>query len=145
MIEIISSIIGFGASFFPSLLNYFQDKRDKAHELAMLTKQEEIRAQSAKETAELNNIAIELDTERESIRGAHNSMKPTGVPFIDGLRGSVRPIVTYWFMALYSYSKYVAYLQAQPLWTEADRAIFATIISFWFGDRIRKYLDARLK
>lgn len=145
MIEIISSILGFGSAFIPSVLNYFQDRSDKKHELAMLTKQEEIRAASAKETRELDNLAIELDTERESIRGSHQPMQMTGNAFIDGLRGSVRPIVTYWFMALYSYSKYGDYVQGLPMWTEADRAIFATIICFWFGDRIRKYLDARLK
>ncbi len=145
MIELISGLLGFGSSFFPSVLNYFQDRSDKKHELAMLTKQEEIRAASAKETRELDNIAIELDTERESIRGSQQPMQMTGNVFIDGLRGSVRPIVTYWFMALYSYSKYGDYTQGLPMWTEADRAIFATIICFWFGDRIRKYLDARLK
>lgn len=145
MIEIISSILGFGSAFIPSVLNYFQDRSDKKHELAMLTKQEEIRAASAKETRELDNIAIELDTERESIRGSHQPMQMTGNAFIDGLRGSVRPIVTYWFMALYSYSKYTDHIQGLQLWTQSDRAIFATIICFWFGDRLRKYLDARLK
>lgn len=58
MIELVSSILGFGSAFIPSVLNYFQDRSDKKHELAMLTKQEEISVASAKETRELHNIAI---------------------------------------------------------------------------------------
>ena len=142
MIELLGSLLGFGTSFFPSVLEYFQDSKDKKHELAMLDKTKEWEYKEAQVTAEQHNVALELESELESIKGAHKSNVKTGIGFIDGLRGSVRPIITYWFMALYSYSKYTDYTQGAVLWTEPDRAIFATIISFWFGDRIRKYMEA---
>ena len=39
MITLISSVLGFGTSFLPKVLGFFEEKRDQAHELKMMDKQ----------------------------------------------------------------------------------------------------------
>lgn len=141
MLEIIGSLLGFGASAVPSIINYFQDTKDKKHELALQATLADAGIKGAQVTGELANLALELKADIASTKAAHQPMQLTGIGFIDGLRGSVRPIVTYWFMALYSYSKYTVHLQGGDMWTQWDQTLFATIISFWFGERlIRKVM-----
>jgi hypothetical protein len=140
MLTLLGSLLGFGTSIFPTILSYFQDSKDKKHELAMQAKLAELNIQEAQVSGELANIALELKAEIASVKMAHAPMTTTGVGFIDGLRGSVRPVCTYWFMALYSMSKWDAHVTEIALWTEWDQALLATILSFWFGDRIRKYM-----
>ena len=141
MIELVGSLLGFGTSMVPSIISYFQDSKDKKHELAL---HEKIAASSIKEaevTGELANLALELKADIASTKAAHQPMVMTGIGFVDGLRGSVRPVITYWFMALYSYSKYITHIQGEAMWTQWDQTLFATIISFWFGERlIRKVM-----
>ena len=139
MLTLLGSLLGFATSAFPSILEYFQDSKDKKHELAMQETLSKLSIQEAQVSGELANVALELKAEIASVKAAHKPMQLTNVPWIDGLRGSVRPVISYWFMGLYTYSKYQAYMADEAMWTEWDQALFATIISFWFGDRIRKY------
>tara|TARA_R110000851_G_C13101976_1_gene568675 strand:+ start:1489 stop:1917 length:429 start_codon:yes stop_codon:yes gene_type:complete len=136
MLEIIGSLLGFGASAVPTLINYFQDSKDKKHELAMHAKIAESNIREAEITGELANLALDLKADMESTRAAHQPMQLTGINWVDALRGSVRPLVTYWFMALYSYSKYITYVQGGDMWTSFDQTLLATVISFWFGERL---------
>jgi hypothetical protein len=39
MLSLLGSLLGFGTSFLPSVLNFFKEKRDQSHELAMMDKQ----------------------------------------------------------------------------------------------------------
>ncbi|MBT4879676.1 MAG: hypothetical protein HON43_01715 [Alphaproteobacteria bacterium] len=84
----------------------------------------------------------------QEAQSLHSHARPTGVPFIDGLAGSVRPIITYAFFLLYAAIKVAQLLTIQHLadqltWTQAllqiwhmeDQALFATVMSFWFGQR----------
>ncbi len=149
MMTLLGSLLGFGTSIFPSILGYLQDGKDKKHELQsmelqmkLMDKQSELNIQETQVAGEMEAIALELQAEITSIKGSHKAMKMTGIKFIDGLRGSVRPVITYWFMGLYTYAKVTAYIADEVVWSEMDQALFATIIAFWFGDRIRKYYEA---
>jgi hypothetical protein len=61
------------------------------------------------------------------------------------INATVRPVLAYSFFGLYTFIKYkqFAYLNAEDniqyfveyLWTIDDKAIFAGIISFYFGQR----------
>ena len=149
MITLLGSLLGFGTSIFPTILEFFQDSKDKKHELAsmqlqmqLMDRKSELTINEAQVTGELNNMALELQAEIASVKLAHVPQVTTGVVWVDALRGSVRPIVTYWFMGLYSFSKYNLHVNSLEVWTEYDLALLATILSFWFGDRIRKYINA---
>lgn len=66
---------------------------------------------------------------------------------MDALSSSVRPVVTYWFMALYCAAKTAVFVGAttgggdwayavQQAWTEADQALWAGVLNFWFLGRV---------
>ena len=42
MLTLLGSVLGFGTSFLPRVMDYFQDKADKKHELEIMTRQAEI-------------------------------------------------------------------------------------------------------
>ncbi|MBN8531560.1 MAG: hypothetical protein J0L97_06855 [Alphaproteobacteria bacterium] len=61
----------------------------------------------------------------------------TGIRWVDALNGTVRPVIAYAFFLLYAVVKAMQFSADLPwlLWTEEDQAIFAGIISFYFGQR----------
>ena len=70
--------------------------------------------------------------------------KETG--FFAGLKKGVRPIITYCFFGFFLFYKTVLVMEAlssgqslsdisDVIWDEQSQAIFAAIISFWFGSR----------
>lgn len=71
----------------------------------------------------------------------------TGIAVVDALSATVRPVVTYWWMALYTAYKVAALhtvMQAHQgdtaaallrIWGAEDMAVLSSILSFWFVDR----------
>jgi hypothetical protein len=69
------------------------------------------------------------------------------VKWVDGLRASVRPVITYAFFTLFTVVKASALyvlvseegltvIQALPqIWDPETQALFAAVMSFWFGQR----------
>lgn len=142
MIVLLSSIIGFLSSSLPSLLNYFQDKTDKAHELEILKLQ--IQAQQVSANNQLE--AIKALSEANEMIALHNSEKPTGT-WVDILNASVRPIIAYLFFLSYVVTRIFLYfhleasgasfdLMVQTLWDDQDMSILAGILSFYYGSRV---------
>jgi hypothetical protein len=71
----------------------------------------------------------------------------SGVRWADALSISVRPIITYWFMLLYCAAKAAVFVAAVTAgagwdtailhaWTEADQALWAGVLNFWFLGRV---------
>jgi len=89
-----------------------------------------------------NTGAIEALKEAVAAQGQRS-----GVRWADALSISVRPVITYWFMALYCAAKTAAFVGAlsagvawvpaiQATWTEADQALWAGVLNFWFLGRV---------
>lgn len=89
-----------------------------------------------------NTGAIEALKEAVAAQG-----RPSGVKWADALSTSVRPVITYWFMALYCAAKTAAFVAAVTagaglgiaivnVWTEADQALWAGVLNFWFLGRV---------
>ena len=142
MISLLGSLLGFRTSFLPKVFEFFQDKSDKKHELAVM----EVQIRQQKELATQKLEAVNVDADIREIESLHRSMQPSGVKFIDGLRGSVRPVITYAFFGLFIFVEVSAYLAltaqgisaldaADATFDEDTRALFAAVISFWFGGR----------
>jgi hypothetical protein len=84
----------------------------------------------------------------EALKAAVASQgQPSGIKWVDGLSSSVRPVITYWFMALYCAAKTAAFAAAVSAgadwgtgvlhaWTEADQALWAGVLNFWFLGRV---------
>ena len=142
MISLLGSLLGFGTSFLPKVMDFFQDRADKAHELKVMS----LQIEQAERIAQIKLEQINVEADVREIESLHKSMQPTGVPFIDGLRGSVRPVITYVFMGLFIFVEVSAYLSltaagvssldaVDAVRTDQVMGLFAAIISFWFGGR----------
>ena len=144
MLTLLGSLLGFGTSFAPKIFDYFQEKADRAHELAMIDRQmEQMKLGSQLKLEEINAQADIAET--RAIYRHDSSIKSS--TWVNNLRGTVRPAITYLlvccliaikFCGLYALIAIegVAVYQAIP--TIADdqfNSLIACIISFWFGNR----------
>lgn len=132
MITLIGSLLGFISAMFPDLLKLFRDSQDRKHELKILELQMQQQAQG--HTNRLEEIQVNADiAESRALYQTYN----TGIRWVDALNGTVRPVIAYSFFLLYATVKLMQFSAGLPwlLWTEEDQAIFAGIISFYFGQR----------
>jgi hypothetical protein len=143
MLTLIGSLLGFVSSLFPDLLKLFRDRQDRQHELAILDRQMEMMRSGHQQR--LEEIQVQADIAES--QALYKSAVPTGVKWVDALAGTVRPVITYAFFTLFAAVKgsalYVliaveGMLLAQALpqiWDPATQALFAAVMSFWFGQR----------
>lgn len=161
MIALFSALLGFVSSAVPDFIRLFRDSKDRAHEITLLKLQMEYereklaaaqQANMAAQTSQLQAIELQAGISEQQALNARVSESLTGIHWVDALSGSVRPMVTYAFFALYFLVKCAQfYLLVHPtfpwqasmtmaqalvsLWTEEDIAIFSAIMAFWFGSR----------
>ncbi len=145
MISLLGSLLGFGTSIIPEIIGIFKQKQADEQELRML----EARAKYADQMSKLKVAELDAKAEIEETKGLYEHDRSIDAGnFINALRGSVRPVVTYLFLLAYLATKGVmiyAMIAVQNLdWTvaidmawreETDGVIFSAIISFWFGNR----------
>ena len=142
MLSLLGTLLGFGTSFLPKVMDYFQDRSDKKHELMVM----EVQIKQQKELAIQKLEMVNVEADVREIEALQKSMQPTGVKWVDGLRGSVRPVITYAFFLLFCFVEVSAYLAltasgvsgldaVNAVWDEDTKALFAAVISFWFGGR----------
>ncbi|MDF2965605.1 MAG: hypothetical protein K0Q51_993 [Rickettsiaceae bacterium] len=141
MITLFASIAGFISSIFPEILKLIKDKNDKVHELNILDRQIEFSKLSSSKYIEEVQASRDI-AESFSLYSTYK----TGISWIDALNGTVRPMLAYSFFALYGFIKYTQYKAISSsqgpiieyldiIWSVDDQAIFAGIISFYFGQR----------
>lgn len=159
MLSLLATLFGFMSSFAPNILDFFKEGRDMKHELQMMDKEQELMDRKAELNLEQIQVEsetsineLEIKSENDSVVFAHKSsqsLKPA--QWVDNIRALTRPILTFWFMSLYTFSKVSIFTGAmkgglpwpeagQLMFTEYDLALLATVIGFWFGDRVKKYL-----
>ena len=152
MIEtLLGGLLGGAFRLAPEILKWFDRQGERGHELAMQDKALEFeKLRGASRMAELgaasdgawNTGAIEALRDAVRTQG-----EKTGVAWADALSSSVRPIITYWLMALYCVAKTVAFVATLnagagwgaavlAAWTEADQALWAGVLNFWFLGRV---------
>ena len=143
MLSLLGTLLGFGTSFLPKVMDYFQDKSDKKHELLVM----EVQIKQQKELALQKLEMVNVEADIREVEALQKSMQtPTGVRWVDGLRGSVRPVITYAFFMLFCFVEVSAYLAltasgvsgldaVNAVWDEDTKALFAAVIAFWFGGR----------
>jgi len=144
MITLLGSLLGFGTSFLPEVLNYFKTNQEHKHNMEMMARRSELQLEVMDKQAEIK--------ETEGLY-KHDSMDAGG--FINALRGSVRPVITYVFFGLFVAIKVTALIALMNsgndlgrslslIWDENTSGLFAAIMSFWFGGRsISKYMKVK--
>jgi len=162
MLSLISSTIGFLASGLPQVLNFFQDKADKAQELKLAQMQTErelalaergLLAQQRVEEIRTDQIALQTDADRQNAALDHDkAIMARASSWVVNLNGIVRPAVTFIFvlelvlinMGLtyfllkgglgdMSVEQFIA--ATDVIFSEDEMALLSGIVSFWFGSR----------
>lgn len=135
----------------PEVLKFFDKKNERAHELAMFDREmqmAQLKIEGQMRAAELQVDASRLDAIGEALRGQADMAKAAG-KWVAAVSALVRPIVTYWFVILYSAHKVALLAQARidgmswqsvfvTSWGDQDWAIFSMILVFWFVGRVHE-------
>lgn len=135
----------------PEVFKFFERKDERRHELAMFDKNleaDKLHAESAQKLAEIEaNRAVSVADIEALIEGAKAQAAPSGVKWVDAISSLMRPALTfYWCIVLYTVAliaQYVILVQGGQtnvqailsLWGIEEKAIVASMISFWFMDR----------
>ena len=152
MIEtLLGGLLGGAFRLTPEFLKWLDRKGERGHELAMQDKALEFeKVRGASRMAEIGSQADAawntgaMEAFKEAVAGQG---RPSGVKWADALSTSVRPIITYWFMALYCAAKAAAFVAALnagagwgaaalAAWSEADQALWSGVLNFWFVGRV---------
>lgn len=149
-----STILGAVTGLIPDVVSYFRDKSKYEHEARLLELQGKYRLQDSQ--LRINEIDATAAIEEGKALYAHDRSLDGG-RFINALRASVRPVLTYLFfftwLAIKCYALYYGFhVQGQDLinvipviWDDDTAAIFGAIMGFWFGSRTIDQYIARKK
>jgi hypothetical protein len=162
MLSLISTLGGLLVSGLPSLLGFFQDKSDKAHELELARMQTERElqmmergfiAQAKVEEIRTDQIAINADMEMTKAAYEHDAkVLERAAPWVSSFVGTVRPVVTYLFVVelfvinvgigIYAFTHPGIINNVDDLikiageiFSSDEMAMLGGIIGFWFGSR----------
>jgi hypothetical protein len=162
MLSLISTLGGLLLSGLPKLLDYFQDKSDKQHELKLAQMQTErelqmlaagYAAQAKVEEIRTDQIAITADMEMTKAAYEHDAkVLERAAPWVSSFVGTVRPVVTYLFVLelfvinvgigiyVYNHPGLITSVDdlikiATEIFSDDEMAMLGGIIGFWFGSR----------
>jgi len=162
MLSLFSTLGGLLISGLPKLLEFFQNKNDQKHELALAQIQVQMQlqmmaqgfaAQERMEEIRTDQIAMQTDAEMTVAAYDHDKAILTKAStWVANYIGTVRPTVTYIFilelcaingwLAYYVYSRPSLVTSMDDLIRVADiifssdeMAMLGGIIGFWFGSR----------
>jgi len=154
MITLFSTLVSFLAGGLPKLLDFFQDKSDKKHELALAQMQREKELEAMKlgflsqqKVEEIRTDQIALQTavqERESIYKHDIEIGKGASQWVINLRASVRPAITYGLFMLFCFVEVAGFFYAlkhgvdfvvvlDQLWDDETQIIWSSVVAFWFG------------
>tara|TARA_Y100001938_G_C8017968_1_gene393643 strand:- start:245 stop:691 length:447 start_codon:yes stop_codon:yes gene_type:complete len=140
MLSLLGSLMGFGTSFLPKVMDYFQDKQDKAHELRLMDKQLENQKVLGAQKLQMTHVEADI-RESEALLKHDAKLQNKASPWVVNLAASVRPVVTYLlFLEIFVLTFAVQFdwmdqEQYQLIWNNEMQAVWAGIVSFWFGSR----------
>ena len=156
MLTLFTTLISFLTGGLPKLLDFFQDKTDKSHELAMAQLQftQQLELQKAgfslqKDLEEIKYDEIQTQTaagERTALYQHDIEIGKGASTWVINLRAMVRPAITFglfgllvcvelfgFYFAVHTGTSYQ--LAMSNLWGDNMQTIFASVIAFHFGTR----------
>jgi hypothetical protein len=162
MLSLFSTLGGLLISGLPKLLDFFQNKDDQKHELALAKVQIELqlqmmaqgfKAQERMEEIRTDQIAMQTDAQMTEAALKHDEkIMEKASTWVVNFVGTVRPIVTYIFIfELCAINAWIAYyVYSRPslvnnmddlirvtdiIFSSDEMAMLGGIIGFWFGSR----------
>jgi len=156
MLSILSSILGFATAGLPSILGFFQQKGDQAHErqMAKLQNEQAMAMAQAGFVAQEKVAAIELEgtyaetfvQERQALYEHDAKIVSESAQWVKTLNASVRPIIAFTFVGLLLFVDIAGFIWAVKtvgfsgeamniIFSSDEMAIVGSIIGFYFGAR----------
>jgi len=162
MLSLFSTLGGLLISGLPKLLEFFQNKNDQKHELALAQVQVQLQlqmmaqgfaAQERMEEIRTDQIAMQTDAEMTVAAYDHDKqILEKASTWVASYIGTVRPTVTYIFIlelcAINAWLAYYVYNNPQLvinmddlvrlsdiIFSSDEMAMLGGIIGFWFGSR----------
>jgi hypothetical protein len=162
MLSLLSTLGGLLISGLPKLLEYFQNKADQKHELALAQVQTDrelklaaagFAAQAKMEEIRTEQVQMQTDAQMTEAALVHDAkVLEKAASWVSSYVGTVRPTVTYIFvLELVAINAFMAvYLWNHPnligsiddvikyadlIFSEDEMAMLGGIIGFWFGSR----------
>ena len=161
MMSLVSTVVSFLMGGLPKLLDFFQDRQDKNHELALARMQndkefhmmergfvaqarvEEIRTDQMQVDSNIRHHEATVDHQKALL--AHDIALGKGASmWVTNLRASIRPVVTLIFVLelvainaaiiWWGWSEGLDFLTViNQAFTDDEMIILSSIIAFWFG------------
>ena len=159
MMTLISTALSFLMGGLPNILNLFQDRADKAHELELARMQTErelqmlekgYAAQAKVEEIRTDQISIQADANVHMALLQHDIESAKGASqWVINARAMVRPAITYGMFLLLAFVDIFGFwfafhrevdfeIALNQLWDDESQQIFASIIAFYFGGQAFK-------
>ena len=150
---VLGSVIGGAFRLIPEFLKALDRKNERQHELSMFERQckleEQRGAQKLSEIGAAREVAIDtsaMSALESAIDQQTEMVKASGRGFVAALSASVRPVVTYWVLALwtfihtwYAYTALLAGGSPDVIFNQMMSADFAALVAgtlnYWFLDR----------
>jgi len=154
VITLFSTLISFLTGGLPKLLDFFQDKSDKKHELQLAQMQldQQMRMQSAGfqaqervEAIHTEQLQIEANVQERQALYAHDIAIGQGASqWVINARAMVRPAITFGMFALLVFVDVFGFYYAihtgvsfetalNALWDDETQIIWSSIVAFHFG------------
>lgn len=152
MLSLFGALLGVITSIIPQVLKIYQNNKDQEHELALLDKQIEANKETGRQRLEEINIQADIEAEKKSViiqpRPIYtNKFVEIVAGLMDVYNSSVRPNIAYAFFVLYAWVKYALYNASNKnimlVWDQDDKAIFCTIIAYYFSYRTLKHFSGK--
>ena len=162
MLSLLSTLGGFLISGLPSVLGFFQDKSDKAHELELAKMQTERElqmmekgfiAQQKVEEIRTDQVAMQADAQMTVAALDHDKkIMEKASKWVVNYVGTVRPTITYIFvLELVAINAWITWnlfkipglinsvedlnKVSELIFSSDEMAMLGGIIGFWFGSR----------
>ena len=163
MLSLISTLGGLLVSGLPKLLDFFQNKADQSHEIALARLQNEMQvqmmqmgfaAQQRIEEIRTDQVAMESEAKMTEAALAHDAkLMENASTWVVNINGRVRPAVTFIFvvelvainfglayfllfkqgLGMMTVDQFIA--ATNIIFSDEEMAMLGGIIGFWFGSR----------
>jgi hypothetical protein len=159
MFTLLTTLVSFLAGGLPKLMDYFQDKSDKKHEieLAQMQTERELKmlkegyiAQAKVEEIRTEQIAIQsAEKEREALYAHDIAIGQGAAQWVINARAFTRSFITYGLFILFAFVEIFGFYYAvktgvdfsvalDVLWDNETQIVWASVVSFWFGTQAFK-------
>lgn len=144
LLSILSPLLGIIGSLLPNIVRIFEKREENKHEIELTKLRMDAATLQAEQALDLEAIKG-IVSEGQSVR-SHDAAIDGG-RFLNALRASIRPVVTYLFFLTFVIIKLIvlttmistgsdASTIITTVWDTETMALFGTIMAFWFGSRI---------